>query len=342
MKKNIIGLLILMLLGAAAYFAYKHQGSSTLKPALFDFAIEDTAAVTKIFLADKYGRKVLLERMNETEWMMDGTYKARKDMIDVLLKTICRLEMKAPVAEAAHNTIVRLLAGKSVRTEIYMGNKRVKTYFVGDATNDNMGTYMLMEGSSRPYICHIPGFHGYLTARYVADPLVWRDTEVFANRLPQIAELEIDYHEYPDRSFRATRSKAGVFQLMTVNPPLQIAQFDTVELMRYLLGYSNIRYEGVQAYDSQRIDSIVNSRWYYRIKLTEPAGKVRSITTYRIPADPDAEDFNGKSMEWDPDQMHAVINGNESEIMLAQYHVFDRLTVDYIRFLKQGQQRAKQ
>jgi hypothetical protein len=335
MKKNLIGLLILLILGGAAYYVYKQRGSGTMKPALHDFAVEDTTAITRIFMADKYGRQVTLDRVSSTEWSLNGKHKARKDMMDVLLKTIYRVQMKSPVAESAHNNIVKLLAGKSVRTEIYHGDKLVKAYFVGDATNDNMGTYMLLEGSGSPFICHIPGFIGYLTSRYVTDELTWRDTEVFANKLHQIAELEIDYNQFPEKSFRIKRAKGGVFSLETIHPqPKAIAQFDTVEVMKYLLGYDNIRFEKVQGYPKAMVDSIVRSPWYYRIKLTEPDGRVRSITTHRIPFDPADLELHDDELDWDPDQMHAVIHGNVNEVVLAQYFVMDRLTVDSSRFLK--------
>ncbi|MCF8257543.1 MAG: DUF4340 domain-containing protein [Flavobacteriales bacterium] len=337
MKKNLIGLLVLLALGAAAYYVYVQRGSGTMKPALHDFAVDDTSAVTRIFLADKYGRKVTLDRVSDVEWTLNGTHKARKDMMDVLLKTIYRVEMKAPVAESAHNNIVALMAGKSVRTEIYKGDKLVKVYYVGDATNDNMGTYMLLEGSGSPFICHIPGFVGYLTSRYVTDELTWRDTEVFADRIHEIAELEIDYHLFPEKSFRIKRAKGGVFSMETMHPgPKAIADFDTVEVMRYLMGYDNVRFEKVQGYPQVTVDSIVNSQWYYRIKLTESSGRVRSITTYRILFDPADLELQAEALDWDPDQMHAVIDGNEKEVVLAQYFVFDRLTVDYGQFLKRS------
>jgi len=333
MKKNLIGLLILLLLAAAAYFVYQQRGSGTLKPAMHNFAVKDTASISRIFIADKYGRKVLLTKKDATTWEMENGQKARKDLVDVLMKTIYSVEMKAPVAQSAHNTIVKLMAGKSVKVEIYAGEDRIKTYYVGDATNDNMGTYMLLEGSSTPFICHIPGFIGYLTPRYVADPLVWRDTEIFANRLTRIAELVVEYNDYPEKSFKVNRSKEGKFSFATLNPPQQIAYFDTVELMRYLLNYENIRFEQAQAYPEAVADSIVNSRWLFKIKLTEPNGKVRSVTTHRLLADPDDVDDEGNPLDWDPDQMHVILNGNTKEIVLAQYYSFDRLTIDPVRFL---------
>jgi hypothetical protein len=56
---------------------------------------------------------------------------------------------------------------------------------------------------------------------------------------------------------------------------------------------------------------------------------VRTITTYRIPADPDEVDFNGGPMDWDPDKMHAVVNGNDQGDRVGAIFSFDRLTVDF-------------
>lgn len=330
MKKNLIAIGILILLAAAAYYVYQERGKGTIKPELHDFAVQDTAAVTKIFLADKFGEKVTLERKSETEWMVNSAHKARKDAIDVLLKTILRVEMKEPVAKTAHDNIVRLMAGKSIKVEIYEGSKKVKTYYVGDATKDNMGTYMLMEGSSTPFICHIPGFYGYLSGRYMVRPLEWRDTEIFDYRLPEIAELRVDFHQEPERSFKVTHSAERVVQLYRTFPKDEkVANIDTVFVKRYMLNYRNVRFEGIQPYDAARVDSIVNSPPYFTITVTNPSGEKRSVTSYRLPADPDDLDSDYQQMEWDPDRMHGVINGNEDEIALIQYFTFDRLAIDY-------------
>lgn len=334
MKKNLIALLILAVLAALAYYVYTERGSGTIKPDLHDFAVKDTAAITKIFLADKYGTAVTLERQGVAEWSVNKDHKARKDAIDVLLKTIMRVEMKAPVAKTAHDNIVKLMAGKSTKVEIYQGRKKVKTYYVSDATKDNMGTYMLIEGSRTPFICHIPGFTGYLTSRYMTRPLEWRDTEIFKHRLPQIAEIKIDFHQEPERSFKITHSKDRVVQLFKLYPEeTLVPNMDTVFVKRYLLNYRNVRFEGIQPYDEERVDSIVNSPPYFTISLTDREGERSSVTSYRLPANPGSIDANDEPLIWDPDRMHGVINGNEDEIMLIQYFSFDRLTVPIETFL---------
>jgi len=328
MKKNLIGILILLVLGAIAYFVYQQRGSGTIKPELHDFAVEDTAGITKIFLADKMGQTVLLERKSDREWTVNKDHKARKDAIDMLLKTIKRVEMTAPVAKTAHDNIVKLLAGKSTKVEIYKGNEKVKTYYVGDATKDNMGTYMLIEGSSTPFVCHIPGFIGYLSGRYMTRPLEWRDSEIFAYSLPQIAEIKVEFYEEPERSFRITHSKDRVVQLYKLHPKEELVKdMDTVFVKRYMLEYRNVRFEGIQPYDAERVDSIANSQPYFSITVTDREGQTKSVTSYLLPANPGAIDVDGNPLVWDLDRMHGVVNGNKSEIMLIQYFTFDRLTV---------------
>ena len=328
MKKNLIGILILLVLGAIAYFVYQQRGSGTIKPELHDFAVADTASITKVFLADKMGQTVLLERKSDREWTVNKDHKARKDAIDMLLKTIKRVEMTAPVAKTAHDNIVRLLAGKSTKVEIYKGNEKVKTYYVGDATKDNMGTYMLIEGSSTPFVCHIPGFIGYLSGRYMTRPLEWRDSEIFAYSLPQIAEIKVEFYKEPERSFRVTHSKDRVVQLYKLHPKEELVKdMDTVFVKRYMLEYRNVRFEGIQPYDAERVDSIVNSQPYFSITVTDREGQTKSVTSYLLPANPGAIDVDGNPLVWDLDRMHGVVNGNKSEIMLIQYFTFDRLTV---------------
>ena len=45
---------------------------------LHDFAVKDTSAITKIFLADKFGATVTLEREDVGEWTVNEDYKAEK------------------------------------------------------------------------------------------------------------------------------------------------------------------------------------------------------------------------------------------------------------------------
>ena len=66
-----------------------------------DFAIADTSLVDKIFIADMDGGLATLTRPAQGRlWDVNGTFKAREDAVNLLLKTFRRLH-SGPVAQAA-------------------------------------------------------------------------------------------------------------------------------------------------------------------------------------------------------------------------------------------------
>jgi len=148
-----------------------------------DFAIEDTASIDKIFISNSAGEKVTLIK-GEKEWLVEGKNKARPESIDVLMTTFNKIAIKSPVSKAAFPNVVKSLATNAVKVEIYQGDESPsKVYYVGEATQDHQGTYMLLETegekSTEPFVMHIPGFYGYLTTRFFANPMQWRDAAVF-------------------------------------------------------------------------------------------------------------------------------------------------------------------
>jgi hypothetical protein len=158
--------------------------------------------------------------------------------------------------------------------------------------------------------------------------LEWRNSEIFSHRLPQIAEINVQFHLEPEKSFKITHSTKREVQLFKLYPTeTLVPKMDTVFVKRYMLNYRTVNFEGIQPYDANRVDSIVNSPPFFSISMTDSDGVKRTVTSYRIPANPDAIDLDGEPLIWDTDRLHGVINGNEDEIALIQYYTFDRLTV---------------
>src|SRR3972149_10537431 len=171
MKKNRLTIIITIALAIiAAYLLYTSK-KGTIRQELKDFAVEDTSAITKIFMVDMRNNQVTLQKEKPGNWAVNGKYRARNDLIDVLLKTMKNLQVKSPVARAAHDNMVKQLATGAVKVEIYQNNNTNpgKVYYVGGATQDKYGTYMLLENSSEPFIMSLPYFSGYLTTRYNTD-----------------------------------------------------------------------------------------------------------------------------------------------------------------------------
>jgi hypothetical protein len=99
MKKNLVYLLLLALLGAGVYFFVAKRSSGTLKEKEKAFAVDDTAAVYKVFIADMKGRKVVMGRSKNT-WILNDKYEVRSDYIQTLLSTIKRVNTRYPCSRS--------------------------------------------------------------------------------------------------------------------------------------------------------------------------------------------------------------------------------------------------
>ena len=299
---------------------------------LRDFAVEDTASITKIFLADKNNKTITLVR-KDGFWTVNNVFAARKDLVDVLLKTICRLNVKAPVSKSTHNTIVKALATSSVKVEIYQKEKLVKTFYVGGATPDNLGTYMLLEGSAAPFIMDIPGFFGYLTSRFTTDLNDWRDHSVFRYNFADIENVEVKFPTAPTQSFRASNLSNNHFRLESLTDGKQILHFDTIAVKEFLGSFKRLNFESfITDVSQKRRDSILNSTPIAIITVTDKTGTKNTAKFFYKPNFPKKQNQDGELFPYDPDRMYAFVN-QDKDLVNAQYFVFDPVIKELASFL---------
>src|SRR5688572_11698303 len=97
MKKNKVAIILVALLGTLSFWFVVRRDKGTIKEELRDFAVADTGAITRIFLADKKGRTISLDRKSESIWTVNQKYDARPDAIQTLLFTISKVDVKEPV-----------------------------------------------------------------------------------------------------------------------------------------------------------------------------------------------------------------------------------------------------
>jgi len=332
MKKNRITILIVLSLLAIAIYLYITESGNTQKKELVDFAVEDTSIVTKIFIVDKQNRSALLEKKEEG-WVVNQKYTVRKDLIDLLIKTISQVKVKSPVSKNAHNTVIKKLAADAKKIEIYSSNKLLKTYYVGDPTADNNGTYMLMENSSKAFITHIPGFAGYLSSRYTTSESEWRDRVVFNYSFKDIRSIKVEHLDFPERSFTAISNGDNTYALKN-NQDKIVSDFDTLELKTYIAQFKKINFESfVTVISKEKKDSILKSKALFIITATNKNGISKSIKAYKRLNYDQLLDDNGKVYTYDIDRMYALIS-DEKEIVIIQYFVFDPLSINIDFFYK--------
>ena len=185
MKGSKLALLVIALLLIVAGGVYFTQGSGVSHLELRDFAVKDTAALERIFMADTYNRTIELVKGDDGKWRLDNKVLAQQHSVKLILNTLYRMRVKSPVPKTTHNTVIKGIIAQHTKVELYEKgeNTPLKTYFVGNATPDHYGTYMLLEteeGRSQvPFIMEMPGFYGFLTSRFHCDFNQWRFSGIF-------------------------------------------------------------------------------------------------------------------------------------------------------------------
>lgn len=332
MKKNLGLIIIAVLLAVGAAFVYfNNKGTGTIGEAAKAFAVEDTAQITKIFLADKAGHQSTLERNDDGSWTLNGKYKARQDAVVTLLATMKNLAVQSPVGKNAKNNILKDMAARATKVEIYTGDKKPsKVYYVGGATQNNQGTYMFMEKAEEPFVMEIPGFVGYLSTRYFTESHKWRSTVLFSEPIDNIKTARVDYTQHPTKSFEIELHEGNEVTLKALQPEAYVEYFDTTAIAQYLFNFKRINYEAVENFDAAKVDSILNTPVVFKISLTDREGNTTTLKSYRKKSryTPGHEPENPS--EYDVDRMYANIN-DEKEIVLIQFFVFDKLLkeIDY-------------
>lgn len=332
----------------AGVLIWNNRYLTTIQGEAADFQVWDTATVTKFYLADRRNHESLLERQPDGTWMLNGTYKAHSKQVEALLSTLYKIRIKMPVSRASHDNIVKQLAVNSTKVEVYQTvprinlfnriklfphEKRTKVFYVGDATKDSSGTFMLKEGADKAYIVYIPGFRGFITTRFTAQPDDWRDHGIFSANMVDIQSVSVEFNREPQSSFiieNTGRHQYAMTRLIDKSP----VAFDTMKVINLMSSFGDLRFESLlnNIIEQKRIDSITHSPYLYRITLTKKDGTVTQMTTFeKLVTNTSILEFEGLVDEegnpYDPvdhDRIYGLVNDGK-DFVLIQYYVFDKV-----------------
>ncbi len=334
MKKNksllITFIVVVVLAIIAIVFFVDRTGNTTVSE---NFAVEDTLSVDMIFLADKFGSEVTLER-KDGYWSVNNSYVAREDLINVLLKTIKEVKVKSPVPKSQFDTQVRNLSTRSIKVEIYQDGDLERTYYVGGATKDQQGTYMLMEGSAAPFITYLERMSGYLTPRYCMDENLWRDQTIFKYKFDDIKEIVVEFPTSNDKSVRVKNNGDNTFEVSSLMTSEVLLDYDIVAVKEFIAHYKSVKSESVildAELTKEERDSIVTNTPLHIISVKDIDGITKSLKIFKR-KNSSLLDEEGNLFDFDPDRAYAYID--DKDIVKIQYMVFDPLVKELADFKK--------
>lgn len=331
-KRNRIPLIIAILLGSLSFWFIVNNKKGTIKETLRDFAVADTGAITRIFLADKNNRTITLERQASGSWTVNSKFTARRDAIQNLLYTIKKVDVKEPVGKKAQDNIVKQLSGSAVKCEIYTGEKLIKAYYVGTETQDQTGTYMILmdpetkKPSAKPFVTYIPGFEGYLTTRYFTDEKNWRDIAVFRYSPETIQSTKLEVPFNPALGYELSVKGNNHYEVKSLGTKQPLQNLDTIAVKQYLTYFQNLNFEAFEDQLSEKqMDSVRASQPLNSLTVTTQDGKSRTVKFFaRNTSKKGQKDVNGKEIQFDQERMDAVIDDSK-DLVIVQYYVFGKV-----------------
>lgn len=332
MKRTLLLLVAFALTGALAlwYLLTQNNDKTTLAGADRRFKVENPDEIYKIFIADRKEERITLERKGDY-WLYNGKWKANPNVIKNLLDAITRIEIKYKPADAAIQSMVESLSTEGLKVEIYNKvNKKIKSYYVGGATADETGTYMIMEHARQPYVAEIPNWVGNLRFRYSLKGDEWRDKMVFASRIEDIQSVTIEYPQQKNKSFRLQRA-GNVFRIMPFYDitPLIKRPYREGSAEAFLDGFKNIGAEAI-INQNEKKDSITQLLPFSIITLQDKADSVYAIKLFPLfYATPVAGASSGS-----PNVERYYAQNQNGDFLMVQHYVFKKILWGYDFFFE--------
>lgn len=316
-----------------------------------DYHVKDISSVTRIYLADKQNNEVLLTRGDDSVWMVNNQYVANQPMVKLLLETLNTMRIRQQVNHNAIPTIIKDLSARAIKVEVYQqvpfinwfGGKLklfprerlTVTYFVGRETQDMMASYMFREGDDKPYVIHIPGFRGFLTPRFVAEPIKWRSHSIVDLDVHQISRVELQLPSMPEEGFAVVREGEGF--CLKLHDGTLAPGFDTARVAQMLSSFTWLNFdEFASIVPNSFADSCVTGEPKSILTVTDTAGNSTELKTYIKYTNPDdlVNMPDPKMYEtFDMDRLYAILNNRDT--VLIQYYIFDNILQPASFFLGQ-------
>ena len=341
MKKIRLVIIVLGVLGLGLWaFKLANQddsGSRMSDEALKDFAVTDTASIDKLVLSDTEGNSGVILVRTGGQWNMESGACVQQNLVHTMLATIKHVMVKSPVPKNSVETANKNLTTHHRKVEIYVKGELAKTWYVGQATPDQYGTYMLLKDpvkgkSPEPFIMYMPNMYGNLESRFITNPQAFECTGVFNYDALAIKSIDIQRPDSNQYSAKITALGDNRFDLSSNGK--KIPMFDTVLVRGYILGYRKIHFEQHNyLINKHSEDSLKQTMPWYAIEVTDTKGEKNRVLCYRKRMVYQKYDYDGELIEFDRDRLWVVLN--DGRLVVGQYYAFDKILHD-LRFFTQA------
>jgi len=316
------------LLGIAIYLSLFHFSTGTINPSNKKFAVVDTSKITRITIGND-SMSVSLYR-TDREWMLNNSSLVRGDAIKALMNVLTRIEVGSPLPRLVRDSLTAMVALNGTKVEVYEGGKVVKSYSILSANALNLGTIGKLNSSRIVFTLQIPGFKGDIASLFVLEPDYWKSNRLFIADINQIARIDVEIPNNPEKSFSVLLDEKGI-HLKATYYDRNIERFDTVSVANFIMGLSGLTFETLLSKSSlEERAAIVLSQPEQIFTITLTNNKRLVLKTFPIPVDGYRDEF-GRTVKFDLNRLYISFN-NDAILAIATYMVFDPVLKDISSF----------
>jgi len=235
------------------------------------FKVADQTKIDRVTL--KKGNEQIELHFDGSKWMVNNSFEADRQMIQVFFATLLQAEPRRPVAQRLKDSIHQQINASGVEIKLYESEVLLKNFRV--AGNDRKTeTYYELAGDLSPYLMTIPGYRVYVAAIFELPGYDWREKRIFNFKWENFKRLTASFSGNEKESF-AISFQDRFFGLE--GKPVA----DTTKLNDYLDAVSlvqAVRY--VPAGESARYDSLLATTPYYSIEVSDIANRSYRLDLY--------------------------------------------------------------
>jgi hypothetical protein len=243
MKRNLVYLLLIIGLGAIAYFFVFREDSGRISSKEANFTVDEIDEITRIRLSDLTGRAISLSK-KDNEWMANDSISIVPNRMRDLLEALKLQEPLQAVNWNAHDEVIRSMSSNHTKVEVYNKKGQTHCFYVAHITAPNNLTYMLNEGGKRPYIVKLPLQNIFLALRYTTDLKDWRSRNILKAKPEEIENIRVAYKDSVHYSFELTNKDGNpvISGSYTISNPLNLKRVQSYLRLWdsiYCLGYED-------------------------------------------------------------------------------------------------------
>tara|TARA_B100000575_G_scaffold290429_1_gene294125 strand:+ start:172 stop:1053 length:882 start_codon:yes stop_codon:yes gene_type:complete len=263
-----------------------------------NFSIEEIENVNYIELKNKTPKEVKLYKKNG-KWELENGFTVNEELIKYLLETLSDMKIKRPLTTNEKSNILKRMSTQRTQVKIFSNKKILKTIYVGGDTQDQLGTYMILDNSSEPYVLEIPGFKGYLSSRFSCEINDWKEKTIFNYKKDEIEKISVKNKDI-EKSFEINSS-------------------DSISNI-YFSNFENINCEKFLKNNNQfSIQEILNREVIFEINIKLKNGNSSNLKAFEKKS---SEKGRSKNKKFDTERFYALF---KNELILVQYNQFENI-----------------